>query len=125
MLAHGASSVFVLSELETKIGQTDKTEAAATSSSLLLPAALLVSSLFNIVTGGHMVSTFLASPASSKMDDSPVQFSPGPGPSSYFSSPGSPTGEDSTKEGEEQRFQDIHTQDSYYSLPRSLQQQVF
>ena len=144
MLCEGQSNLFfVTRNLESKLGEAEKiVGGSSTSSSLLFPIALFFSGLFNIATGGHIVSSLISSSSSSssKMDEQPIQYAPPPQLPSYYPA-GLPEdgtsgwGEAMAKDGEvswaeqglagEQRFEDMHKQDVYYSLPRSLQSQYF
>ena len=135
--------VSVFRNLETKLSDADKIVAGSSTSSLLLPIALFVSGLFNVATGGHIVSSLISSKSSSKMDDEVVQYAPPPQlPSYYPDDVGSVPSyypdysdhldgradvhEDQGVPGvEEQRFEDMYKQDVYYNLPRSLQSQYF
>ena len=144
MLCEGQSNLFfVTRNLESKLGEAEKiVGGSSSSSSLLFPIALFFSGLFNIATGGHIVSSLISSSSSSssKMDEQPIQYAPPPQLPSYYPA-GLPEdgtsgwGEAMAKDGEvswaeqglagEQRFEDMHKQDVYYSLPRSLQSQYF
>ena len=136
--------VSVFRNLETKLSEADNIVAGSSTSStssLLLPIALFVSGLFNVATGGHIVSSLISSKSSSKMDDEVVQYAPPPQLPSYYpddvgSAPSyysdhldgrADVNED--QQGvpgvEEQRFEDMYKQDVYYNLPRSLQSQYF
>merc|ERR1719150_1089294 len=74
----------ILRNLETKLSDADKIVAGSSTSSLLLPIALFVSGLFNVATGGHIVSSLISSKSSSKMDDEVVQYAPPPKLPSYY-----------------------------------------
>merc|ERR1719220_1603399 len=74
----------ILRNLETKLSDADKIVAGSSTSSLLLPIALFVSGLFNVATGGHIVSSLISSKSSSKMDDEVVQYAPPPQLPSYY-----------------------------------------
>ena len=138
LLYGGQSNLLsVIRNLEKKLGEADKIVGGSSStSSLLVPVALFFSGLFNLATGGHIVSSLISSSSSSKskMDDQPIQYAPPPQLPSYY--PGglpedgtSGWGEAMSKEGlqagGEQGFEDMSKQDVYYSLPRSLQSQYF
>ena len=106
--------------------------------------ALVLSGLLNLVTGGHIIKSFLAPDLPEEKYEEVQDHLPPPysSYSSYYSSPwdGEATGEGELMRGEEeeegeeegeglgegveeqQRFQDMYTQDAYYNLPRSLQQ---
>ena len=118
--------VSVFRNLETKLSEADKIVAGSSTSSLLLPIALFVSGLFNVATGGHIVSSLFSSKSSSKMDDEVVQYAPPPQLPSYYPDYSDHLNEDQGVPGvEEQRFEDMYKQDVYYNLPRSLQSQYF
>ena len=124
--------VSVFRNLETKLSEADKIVAGSSTSSLLLPIALFVSGLFNVATGGHIVSSLISSKSSSKMDDEVVQYAPPPKLPSYYPDYSdhldgrADVHEDQGVPGvEEQRFEDMYKQDVYYNLPRSLQSQYF
>ena len=124
--------VSVFRNLETKLSEADKIVASSSTSSLLLPIALFVSGLFNVATGGHIVSSLFSSKSSSKMDDEVVQYAPPPQLPSYYPDytdhldGRADVNEDQGVPGvEEQRFEDMYKQDVYYNLPRSLQSQYF